>query len=294
MRWIGEFSKKYGIDNIVTFDGAKISFKDLRAESAMGAFLGGKRLLIVDQAVRVTKKELEAFEGVIHEDGIVLLVLKSGATPPKDPPAFCELRHYRALNLSQLEQWGAQRAAQHGASFGPGAWKALLDDVGENQAILAMEIEKIALGAHDGVITVEHVHALAVPSPEAADWRIGDVLASGNHRNNLQAIRQLLDRGAEPYALWAMVLSSLKTFGAVGIGAAEGWNADRIAEGFGLHPYGVRSVLRHASGKTMPAIAALVAYAAHADIALKTGGYRASDDAPIELLALLDALVLRY
>ena len=296
-RWVSEFSRKYGVDNVVRLDGGKTSFKDIRAESAMGAFLGGKRLIVVDQAVRVTKKELEAFDGIMHEDVIVLFVLKSAeraAAPPKDVPAFCEVRQYRPLTPSQLEQWGMQRATLHGAAFAPGAWQALLLDVGDDQAILATEIDKLAVGADEGVIGIERVHALTVPSPEAADWRIGDLLAAGNHRQSLHAIRQLLDRGAEPYALWGMVLSSLKTFGAVAIGASEGWTAERIADAYGVNPYAARSMLRHARRLDTSRLQKLIVHAAAADIALKTGGVRATDEAPIELLALLDAAVLRY
>lgn len=297
-RWIGEFSKKYGIDNIVVFDGAKASYKDIRAESAMASFLGGKRLLVVDQAVRLTKKELEAFEGVMHDEAIVLFILKSGdqrsATAPKDPPKFCEVRQYRSLNAAQLEQWANQRAAALGVRCMPGAWQALLEEVGDDQAMLATEIDKLAVGAADGVITADHVRLLAVPSPEKADWRIGDVLASRNHAKSLRAVRHLLDRGADPHALWAMVLSSLRTFSAVAMGKAEGWTAERIAETYDLHPFAVRSMLRHAAGMKPEAIRRLVDYAADADIAVKTGVVRTSDDMPIELLALLDATILRY
>ena len=59
-RWIDEFSKKHGPENIVRVDGKGLTVRILLDEVGVMPFLAEKRLVIVDGVPKSTKEEIQA------------------------------------------------------------------------------------------------------------------------------------------------------------------------------------------------------------------------------------------
>ena len=66
-----------------------------------------------------------------------------------------------------------------------------------------------------------------------------------------------------------------------------------IAEKTGVHPFALRSLQPYAQRMKSVDLRQFLDWAVAADRDLKTGGYRATDEAPEELQALIDGFILK-
>jgi DNA polymerase III subunit delta len=296
-RWIHEFERKFGSESYSRVDGSKASVRDLLDEVSVQPFLAEKRLVVVDGVPKATKEEIQHLSASIHPQNILLIV---DAKPDKRSGGVKELlnvadvRTYPPKTGAPLKQWITMYVAQSGTIMSDEAITQLLELTGEDQAALASEIDKLAAFKPGGTVTAGDVEILCVPSEEGVVWKISDLLAAGSKTQALAYAHRLLDRGGDAYGLWAILTSMLKNLVSV-YAAQEAGNhsATDIAESTGVHPFAVRSLMKHAQRTTAKQLQSFVSWAAESDIALKTGGLRATDEAPQEILALVDEFILR-
>ncbi len=296
-RWIHEFERKFGAENCSRIDGSKSNVRSLLDEVSVQPFLSEKRLVVVDGVPKITKEEIQILAASIHPQNILLIVdakpdKRSGGV--KELLSVANVRTYQPKTGAPLKQWITAYAAQSGVRLNDRAESQLLEFTGEDQAALASEIDKLAAFKPGGTLTQDDVESLCVPSEEGVVWKISDLLATGSKTQALAYAHRLLDRGGDAYGLWAILTSMLKNLVAVHAAEEAGHrSAADIAESTGVHPFAVRSLLKHAQRTTTEQLRSFVSWAAEADIALKTGGIRATDEAPQEILALVDEFILR-
>jgi DNA polymerase III subunit delta len=297
LRWIHEFERKFGIENCARIDGSKTSIRDILDEVSVQPFLAEKRLIVVDGVPKASKEEIQNLATSVHPQNLLLFVdakpdKRSGGV--KELLASADVRTYQPKTGALLKQWINAYAAQLGIRLNDDALSLLVEFTGEDQAALAMEMEKLAAFKPGSSVTTADVESLGVPSEEGVVWKISDLLAAGSKQQALAYAHRLLDRGGDAYGLWAILTSMLKNLVAVHAAEDSGIrSAADIAEATGVHPFAVRSLLKHAQRTTSAQLAPFVSWAAEADIALKTGGIRATDEAPQEILALVDEFIIR-
>ncbi len=296
-RWIHEFERKFGPENYSRVDGSKASVRDLLDEVSVQPFLSEKRLVVVDGVPKATKEEIQNLSACTHPQNILLIVdpkpdKRSGGV--KELLSSANVRTYQPKTGAPLKQWIMSYVAQSGCTLNEGAIAQLLEFTGEDQAALASEIEKLAAFKPGQTVTADDVELLCVPSEEGVVWKISDLLAAGSKMQALAYAHRLLDRGGDAYGLWAILTSMLKNLVSVHAASEAGHHAAAdIAESTGVHPFAVRSLLKHAQRTTAKQLQSFVSWASECDIALKTGGIRATDEAPQEILALVDEFILR-
>jgi DNA polymerase-3 subunit delta len=290
-RWIDEFSKKYGPDTVVRLEAKGLTVRDLMDEVGVMPFLAEKRLVVVDGVPKATKEEMQALEGAIHPATVLLFV---DPAPDKRLGGVKQLmeiaaaKAFPAVKGAKLAQWFAAEAARLGVAFDRGAAEAVVERLGADQEALATELEKFAVGIRGRPVTLDDVDAHTFPTDEGVVWTMTDLVSAGKKKEALAYARRLLERGSDPYGLWAILLSMLRNVVAVRAALDDGLAGKDVAERTGVHPFALRSVQPYAAKCTLAELADAVAWATEADVRLKTGGYRATDDSPQELHALIE------
>lgn len=295
-RWIEEFVKKHGPDNVVRLDGQRLTVRDLLDEISTAPFIALKRLVVVEGVPKSTKEEIQMLSGQIHPDTILLFAdpkVDKRTGGAKELLATAEVKQFAPLKGQMLSQWMTEYAAKRGGSIGSDARDLLIEIAGEDQEMLAGEIEKLLLASPGKSVDKSLVEEMAVPSAEGVVWRLTDLIAMGRREDALRYARRLTVRGGDAYGLWALLLSMLKNLLLVHALSAEGErDVKRIAEQTGVHFFAVRAILQHAQRAKRESLTKFTDWAAESDIALKTGTYRATEEAPQELLALIDRFIL--
>ena len=296
-RWTGEFARKYGEENVGRVDGSKTSVRELLDEVAVMPFLAEKRMVVVEGVPKSTKEEIQALAGQIHPQVLLLIIdpkPDKRLAGVKELMSQAEVKEFEPLKGPPLRSWMTAFVHEHGASFGPGAAETLVEFLGEDQDQIAQEIRKLSAYADGGAIAVSDIETQVIPTDEGVIWKISDLLSSGRKADALKYARRIIDRGGDAYGLWAILLNMLKNLVAVSAAVQAGLRSGKeIADETGVHVFAVRSLQGHAQRIKGDALVPFVSWAAQADRDLKTGAYRATDDAPEEIRALVDRFILR-
>ena len=296
-RWIEEFSKKHGPDNIVRLDAKGLTIRDLLDEVGVMPFLSEKRLVIVDGVPKSTKEEMQALEASIHPATVLLF-----ADPAPDKRlggvkqlmAIAAAKTFPAVKGPKLLQWIGAEAQRLGMAMERGAAELLVERLGDDQGAIATELEKLRFAVAGRALTPEDVDLHTIPTDEGVVWTMTDLVSAGKKKEALSYARRLLERGSDAYGLWAILLSMLKNVVLVRAAVDDKMTSPKdIAERTGIHPFALRSVQSYASACRREELEGMVSWAVESDVQLKTGGYRATDESPQELHALIARFLAR-
>ncbi|KKW38530.1 MAG: hypothetical protein UY85_C0029G0014 [Candidatus Peribacteria bacterium GW2011_GWB1_54_5] len=130
----------------------------------------------------------------------------------------------------------------------------------------------------------EDVRTMVACSAEREVWKLMDYLGDGRIDEALRYVHELLDRGFSPQALVEVVAC-------VEDGETNPWT---IARDLHVHGAGVRAILPSARKMDRTFLERILRNALAADRGLKTGMFKATNEAPEELLALIDRSILSF
>jgi DNA polymerase-3 subunit delta len=109
---------------------------------------------------------------------------------------------FNKLDNADLSAWIRRTAGELDTQFDDLAIKHLIDLVGPNLQRLNNEIEKLSTAALPSkVISYELVEMLVASSSELENFALTDAIISGRGSQALEAMKKILDDGAEPVAL---------------------------------------------------------------------------------------------
>lgn len=295
-RWIREFAQKHGEDSLIRVSGRDTTARELLDEISVAPFLSASRLVVVDGIPRCSKEEIDALERAVHPQTVLLFVDPSPdkrLAGTKRLLDVAQVKTFAELKSPQLRQWADALLAAEGRSIAPDAWASLLELTGTDQFLLSQELRKLSLRRPAGPVTRDDVEELSVPTDEGVVWKMTDLLCAGSRTEALRYARRIVARGGDAYGLWAILLSMLRNVVSVGAAAASGMTDQKeIAAETGVHPFALRSLLPYARKADPQRLRAFVARCAEGDVALKTGTLRSTDEAPEEILALIDGFIL--
>lgn len=295
-RWVQEFTKKHGEDNMIRLEGKSQTLRSLLDEVSMMPFLAEKRLFVIDGIPKLDKEEVDVLLEQVHPQVIVLF---SDPKPDKrlggvkQLLAKADVKEFAPLKGPKLAEWLTAAALSNGATLDAKARDLLIEFIGEDQELLLGEVQKLALHAGGKPITTEDIELMTIPTDEGVVWKMTDLLSAGRKKDAAAFVKKTLDRGGDAYGLWAILLSFLKNMAAVRLALDSGVASSKeIAEETGVHPFALRSLLPYVQKSKTADINAFLRWAAESDVRLKTGLLRATDEAPEEMRALLDRFVL--
>ncbi|MBI3331735.1 DNA polymerase III subunit delta [Candidatus Peregrinibacteria bacterium] len=296
-RWMDQFRDKHGPENLIRLDAAGLSFGAFLDEAASAPFIAEKRLIVLQGTPKFLKEETLSIPEHLHPDAVLLIAdgkPDKRLSAVKELQKFSTLKEFPLLDRKALDAWIDQHAKSLGTSIAPPARAHLVAIVGEDQEMLASELTKLTLAATGRAITSEDIDMLAMPSGEQEVWTLTNLLSAGKKREALAYARSLQERGTTAQSLWAILLWMLENLTLVAAAAAANErNPGKIASQLGVPFPSVRTLMPLASVIDPVALRSFVSQVVSDDIELKTGGYRATAEAPEELVALIDRFILR-
>lgn len=296
-RWIHEFCAKHGEENCTIQPGKSLTLTHLLDEVSSMPFIAEKRLIVLDGIPKYEKGATKEILRALHPANLLLIIEPK---PDKRLSFTKELlqeatvKTFEPLRGSTLSKWAVSYAMSLGATLSPQVCEYLLQAVGEDQMLLSTELQKLATFADGGDITRESVDTLVMLTQSQAGWRLMDLIAARKHTEALVFIRQLLQKGESPHALWNMLLWIASQITLVSAAVQEGdTNPASIAKTTGVPFPTARTLQPFVRTITQAQLQRIVQEFASSDTALKTGGYRVTSEAPEELQSLLDHCVLQ-
>ncbi|MDO8649312.1 MAG: DNA polymerase III subunit delta [Candidatus Peregrinibacteria bacterium] len=295
-RWLQQFTEKHGSENLQRLDTASLTLRTLLDEVATMPFIAEKRLIVIEGMPKFTKEEFALVIGSVHPACVLLFV---DGEPDKRSTVYKELLKtakvttFAPLKGRSLLQWLVPFVTLQGGRAEVGALESLIAIVGEDQETLAQEATKLCTYAAGRTITTVDVERIAVPSGTQIIWHLTDLLSAGKGREALSYARTLLERGEDPYSLWNVLLWMLRNLITAGGLAVDG-KADvrNIASFARMRPDMARALASLVQRVDRATLTAFVERTIADEIALKTGGIRATDEAPEELTAVIDRFII--
>ncbi|HLD71292.1 MAG TPA: DNA polymerase III subunit delta [Candidatus Peribacteraceae bacterium] len=295
MRWMKQFTEKHGAENLMRLDGSGLTFREFLDEVSVAPFLAEKRLVLVSGVPKFSKEEMQSLSYHIHPSCLVVFVDPSPdkrLSGVKELQKVAEVKEFLPLKGGALDAWMMTLLKSLKATISSDAKQELLASVGEDQEMLKQEIEKLALFTNGREITIEDVQMLVIPSGEEEIWTLMNLIAAGKEKQGVLFAKTLIERGTAPHSLWGMLLWMLENVTLVSCAVQERQtNPAKIAQ-MGVPFPSVRTLMPLASKVSLEGLKSVLACAVASDIELKTGGYRATAEAPEELHALIDRFIL--
>jgi DNA polymerase III subunit delta len=197
-----------GAEGLELFEGEAAAPENVAAALDAMTLALGRRFLIVDGAERWKDKDLDSLDtalaalGADAETTVTFFAREDSRS--RAPGRLHKLVKRADGDISaessvkpwELPKWVLQRAAELGVELEPDGARALIHHVGERQQRLLRELEKLALGAQDGVrLDAAEVEALTAPSAERKAWAVADALVAGDSAGAVRAYLALREQG---------------------------------------------------------------------------------------------------
>jgi len=279
--------------NTAVLDGRSLSLDDIRATCNTMPFLAENRLVIVEGLLaRYEPRASISESGKAHADPLetglrqylpdlpesaLLIFTERGALSERNSmlKVFKELggtvKEFAPPTGAELTAWIVQQVRAAGGGIAPRAAETLAAFVGSNLRQLAQEIDKLMAFAAGRSIQEDDVHQLVADAREMKVWTLTDAVAAGHRDLAVQALHHMLNDGAQPLMLMAMITRQFRMLVQVKDLADARLSPDDIARQLRLNPYGARRAAETARGFTFERLDAIYQHLLDADIAVKTG-----------------------
>ena len=265
--------------NISEFDASVTAGSAVVGAANTLAFLGGTRLVLVQQVNAWVKAEKEAVVAYLQAPApdacLTLVADKLSATDVLRVAAaeHGDVLEYAAPKQAQLPQWLMKEASGRlGMDLGLQEARLLVQRCGDNQNILLRELEKLHIYVDGRRITADDIRLLATPTYEANIFDLLDSLALGNGAAAFEAAEELLAAGERIEGLFGRILRNFQNMNRVAAMKEEGMRQEAIQSELKMKPYPVRKLMEQAARLGSEGIARRLSVLAETDARLKGMG----------------------
>ena len=295
-QWQDSFREKHGDENLLILEAKNLSQRDLFDEVAAAPFIASNRLVVLDAIPAWPKEDIERLFTVRHPNTIVLFCdpkpdKRLGSTKLLLDKAALE--EFAPLLGAALEKWVRDTVTSQGIQIAPEAVKKLIASVGSDQFMLFSELMKLCTYVGEESIESHHVDAPTLLSTEQQVWTLLDLIGAAKTKDALSYLERLYRQGEQAQGLWAILLwmmsGLLPVYDAVQSGVR---NPAQIAKQYGVKFGAAKSLIPLVSRLSFDAVAEIVQRASSTDFALKSSAMKATQEAPEELKATIDRLVV--
>jgi DNA polymerase-3 subunit delta len=250
----------FGSGRLVVVEGVEV-WKKTDAD-AIGAYL---RQPAPSAVLALVANELPRDAALADAVGKAGKVLRYDIPKPKDPSFWVR---------TELDRLGVQASED--------AARRLVELVGAEIGVLALEIDKLATWAGGEAIGAREVEALAVPAGgESPGWVISDAWGIRDVAGVLAACEAELDEGVEPFLIAIRLAAQVGFVRTVQALASEGLGSREIAGRLKKHEFRVRKALGHGERHSTEDLDRAIIRLAKLDAALK-GASRISAELELE------------
>jgi DNA polymerase III delta subunit len=310
--------------NTSWLDGRDVSFSAVASAVGAASFFGSLRVVIVSDLLVRSSREADNTQSISAEeerpgrgraeieslvsavpDAHHLIVLEPtlssvpalfknaapgakvvAGEPPRGSALIAWIESAAIQSQSRIDRRAAQRLAE---ILYPQSWDRKASnpryDRPPDLAHFKAEIEKLALAAHPGPITVDNVAVMTAGGPDQRVFRFLDASLAGDLRSGLDELERLLAGGEEPAMLLAQLLGQIELTTVTSL--ADGRNANAVARDLGSVAPGRLSAVMAATRARSMQIGDFVATGVTTDRNLKKGHTRKPEDALRQLVLAL-------
>ncbi len=223
------------------FDGEDTPAARMRESAASLPFLTARKLVVLREPGKqkaFAEHIEEALQDVADSTDLIIVEpkLDKRLAYYKTLKKLTDFREHAELDGNGLAHWAAQYAAEQGGSLAAGDARLLVDRVGMNQQLLAVELDKLV--AYEPHVTKQSIELLVERTPQSTIFELLDAAFAGRIARAMELYREQRALKVEPQAIIAMLAWQLHTLAL--IAAAGTLSADDIARGAKLNPYVVR------------------------------------------------------
>ncbi len=283
--------------NTTALEGQQLSLDQLKAVGETVPFLAEKRLVIIQGLLGRFEPQLKsrrqkktaspteqnrqdkAFADYLSKlpDSTVLVLIdgRIRSTNPllKQLSARAKVRSFPMLKEPQLRQWIEKEVSVQGATMSPEAVDLLARLVGGNLWVMTNEINKLALFASGRRIEVDDVKAVVSSAQEANVFAMVDAILDFKAGVAEQLLEQLLNRGASPAYLLAMLSRQARLIVRARELRRQRQSEAEIQNRLGLASFALRKTLEQAQRYSLERLKQVYGKLLQADLSIKTGKY---------------------
>ena len=261
--------------NIDEFDAAMNSGIEVVNAANTLAFLGGTRLVLVQQTQAWGKADKEVVAAYLRSpapDACLALVaekIAAGDLLRATMEQHGEVLEFPAPKEGQLPQWLAQEAARLRMSFGMDEARFMVRRCGENQSILLRELEKLRDYVDGRSVTTDDIRLLCTATIEASIFDLLDSLALGGGSAAFSAADDLLASGERTEVLFYRILRHFQNLSRVAALKDEGMSREAIQAELKMKPFPLRKLLEQSALLGADGVARRLAVLADTDARMK-------------------------
>ena len=287
-RALARLRARFGPEAVETLAADSISGADAVASlNALGLF-GSGRLVVVEGVEAWKKADAGAIGAYLGQPapGAVLALVAEEA--PRDTVLADvvgkkgEILRYDIPKPKDPSVWVRAELDRLGIQTSEDPARRLVEIVGDDVGVLALEIDKLATWAGGEAVGPREVEALAVAAAgESPGWLLSDAWGSRDVGGVLAACEAELDEGVEPFLIAVRLAAQVGLVRAVQTLASEGLGSREIAGRLKKHEFRVRKALGHAERYSTEDLDLAIVRLAELDAALK-GASRLSAELELE------------
>lgn len=191
-----------GTEGIELFEGEDSTPETVAAALDAMTLAVGRRFIIVEGAERFRDKELEPLEAAlaaIAPQTTIAFFAREDARNRAPERLHAAIRaadgdisSESSVKPWELPKWLLARASELGLELEPDGARALIRHVGERQQRLLRELEKLAVGAPEGVrLDAAALEELTAPSAERKAWAVADAIVAADREAAVRAYLSL-------------------------------------------------------------------------------------------------------
>jgi DNA polymerase-3 subunit delta len=282
--------------NTTVLDGAQLTLEQLRSVCETLPFLSERRLVIIEGLLgrfedrgkparqrksKVATKQPAGYKqwldylGNVPQSTTVVLVddgLKSRNPLFKELSGMAEVRSFPLLSKDRLRQWIDRAVQEAGGKISPEAADLLAQVVGSNLWTMKHEISKLVLFASGRSIETDDVKRLVSYVQQISVFNMVDAIFEFRAGVAGESLRQLLDKGAAPAYLLAMLSRQIRMIARIKELKKQRKSEAEIQNSLGLtSEFAFRKTLRQANRYPWERVREVYHRLLEADLSIKTG-----------------------
>jgi len=240
-RLVSTFVHEQGDLSLERLDGEESEFVRIQEALTSLPFLANKKMVVLRRpsANKQFTEEAEKLLSELPETTEVIIVepkLDKRQSYYKFLKKATDFREFPELDVPGLARWIAQEAKAKGGSLSQRDAQFLVERVGQNQQLVANELEKLLL--HDAGVTRESIELLTEPTPQSTIFELLEAAFAGNTKRMMQLYKEQRELKVEPPQIVAMLTWQLHVLAL--LKAAGERSPEQIAKEARLSPYVVR------------------------------------------------------
>jgi len=264
-------------------------------------FLADQRLVVVREHPALTGRA-EADDKLLDylqhvPDSCVLVFLQRGKADARKKLYKAVQKHgtvvsFAQLNDVELNQWIIRAFQGMGKECSPQTASLLAFTVGNDTALLRMEMEKLtALAGERGIIQDEDVRAVSTRSIECTVFEMVDAVVAGQEGKAFGLLRDMLVSGSDRIGILAMLLRQYRLLQHVKIMQFEKKSPQDIKQRLGIAPFAAERCIRQAQAYSGREVKQAVDICLNTEYRIKSG--QMNQEGSLEA-AMLEIFALRH